>query len=544
VSTGSHFIQSNIHGSDIESLPALLACANLTIANASLLARAHSGAHRAVVSTVLNKDSLDICSDENKNIDYIVSNPPWTNWEYMPTEFREKHVSLWPQLGIFDKKSATFSFSKEDISALFVAHSVHYRLRSNGKFGFVLPESLVKSTKNHSGFRKFRLGIFGEPYSIVEAEDFVLAKPFEGVSNRTITLYGLNGEETKFPIPFAKWGKIVGKEQPISGSENIAGSAENLQASLSNINDLGSSWSTGSGESNDIHRKIDGENYYRGRTGLFTGGANGVFHLREIDSSAETVLVENVTERAKRKVESVKAELESTFLYPFLRGRDVTQWNYRSELLVLLPHTPDTKMRPVLEAVMSETAPKTYEYLSQFRDVLAERKGFSKWELAFLDDGFYACQRVGDYTFAQWKVVWRYISSRFTTAVVGPSEEVHQKPHIPNEKLMLIGCSSAEEAYYVGGVLASAPVISHVHSRMISTQIPPSIVQNVSVPQFDTESELHVAISNFCRAGHVSVREGREQETISAMDEIDILCARLWGLDIEAVKAERKEVGY
>jgi len=62
--------------------------------------------------------------------------------------------------------------------------------------------------------------------------------------------------------------------------------------------------------------------------------------------------------------------------------------------------------------------------------------------------GFYACQRVGEYTFAPWKVVWRYIAPVFTCAVIKPYQvcgPFEGKPIIPNEKLMMIDCASKDE---------------------------------------------------------------------------------------------------
>lgn len=539
---GQQLIASKLHGIDIEALPALLTCANLTLASSALAAL--DGRHGAdLVLSVANQDSLDFRGPTD--VDLVVGNPPWTNWEYMPAEFRAKHVNLWPELGIF-KKSGNLAHSKEDISALFVAHAIHFRIKPKGRFGFVLPESLVKSAKNHVGFRKFRVGLMPEPYRLTLAEDFVAVKPFEGVANRTITLYGVKGAETEYPLPFHKWDTLDKKNQAISGSEPLNGDMTVLSARSSSLRDETSSWSTGHEDASIIHRVLDGPNAYQGRTGLFTGGANGVFHLDHVGTADGNVVVQNIVERAKRIVPQVQATIEPTFVYPFLRGRDVQQWRYQPAVRVLLPHTATTRMRPVDEVTMKETAPATYEYLSQFRDILDERRGFSKWEQAFLESGFYACQRVGDYTFADWKVVWRYISSRFTTAVIGPdhSAAFGTKPVVPNEKLMLIACGSEMEAYYLGGVLASAPVISHVHSRMVSTQIPPSIVQNISVPLFDPRNETHAEISRLCSKGHEDMAKGDMGSVLATIDAVDLAAASLWSLKPSDVRAVRSEIGY
>ncbi|MDQ1179216.1 class I SAM-dependent DNA methyltransferase [Rhodococcus sp. SORGH_AS_0301] len=543
IEAGLEQVAHRLTGADIGALPCLLATTNLILALSAISIDNNIELISEALHSIKCADALDAQSGDQVNADVVVSNPPWTNWEYMPTEFRQKHINLWPRLGIYKKSVKNAGFSKEDVSALFVAHAIAHRLKPGGDFAFILPESLVKSATNHAEFRRFEVGILPRPYAITLMEDFVATKPFDGVSNRTIGIYGRSDSLTRYPIAVHKWGKLPGDKQPVTGNAGLSFDPVIQWATLSKSDDVTSSWSTSSASASALHRAVDGPNMYRGRTGLFTGGANGVFHIRRLTTRGEYITVENVTERAKRKVDTVRAVIEPTYIYPFLRGRDVSQWKYDSEISTLLPHTKETKMQPVDEETMREEAPLTYDYLSQFKSTLADRRGFSKWELPYLQTAFYACQRVGEYTFSDWKVVWRYISARFTTAVIGPSKE-DLKPHIPNEKLMLIACGSKDEAFFVGGILASAPVISHVHSRMVSTQIPPSIVQNIAIPQFNPRNSIHMEIARFCELGHQHTGKGLGPEARLCADEIDMLVCRLWGLSEIAVAAERRSIGY
>lgn len=523
-------VLTSLHGVDVELVPSLLATASLTIAAKAIAQSANMPLTR-IPTTIRHEDALDQRSDATR-YDYVVGNPPWVNWEYLPQAYREKHGDLWVDLAIFDVRRKTMSFSKEDISALFVAHAIHYRLKANGSFSFVLPESLFKSTLNHQGFREFRLGRERAPYRVSGLEDFVAVKPFEGVANRTVVLFGANGAPTTYPIPFVKWSQVVRKLQPVTGSEGLQGQPAAGLAQLAEADSPGSSWSTGAVSAIEVHRKLDGENAYRGRTGLFTGGANAIYHLRPLAQSRDGLLqVANVIERAKRPVPQVQASLEDDFIYPFLRGRDVTRWHSLVELAVLLPHTPETKMAPVSPAVLEELAPRTLAYFKNFKSILDERRGFSSWERQYRESGYYSCQRVGEYTFAEWKVVWRYIAPAFTTAVLGPVSfaGMRSKPVIPNEKLMLIACESRQEAYYLGGVLSASVVVDHIQSRMVSTQISPSIVRGIAVPKFDPENELHLSISRICESGHDALRSGNGIKP-EAISQLDLLVSSLWGL--------------
>lgn len=536
---GMDLVLSQLHGIDIELVPCMLATASLTVA-AKAVGAIGSVPLENVASGIENLDSLD-ARDGAETFDVIVGNPPWVNWEYMPAEYRDKHGQLWFDLDVFDAKGRTMSFSKEDISALFTAHAIYYRLKSDGDFAFILPESLFKSTRNHRAFRHFELGFEKAPYQVTALEDFVQVKPFEGVANRTVVIYGRNGRETEFPVPVTTWSGFARKIQPLTGTYALQGQADHGFAQRADATDLGSSWSTGSGAALDTHRSLDGKNAYRGRTGLFTGGANAVYHVRPLGKSQEGILrVANVVERAKRPVPQVEVELEDIYVYPFLRGRDVKQWESQVELGALLPHTPETKMAPVAESDLATTSPRLLEYFEGFKDILDERKGFSAWEQTFRETGFYACQRVGDYTFSDWKVVWRYISPTFTSCVLGPIEfaGMPSKPAIPNEKLMLIACDSEEEAYYVGGVLAGSVVVDHVHSRMVSTQISPSIIAGVAVPKFEPSSDAHAEIARICRAGHEAAKGGIAPSAES-IARLDALVAALWELDAGVAEAAR-----
>ncbi|MFJ3392312.1 N-6 DNA methylase [Leifsonia aquatica] len=538
VESAVSLITTRLRGIDIELVPSVLAAANLTLAVRRVAAAGDMHGSLPIPTGISHGDSLD---EADYRADVVVGNPPWVNWEYLPAEYREKHRDLWPMLNAFDSASKRLSFSKEDISALFVAHAVSERLSLKGQFAIVLPESLVKSAMNHRGFRRFEVGLFPQPYKVSVAEDFVAVRPFEGVANRTIVLYGARQGETTYPLPYLKWSKVDRRAQPITGSASLSGIKDDGWAQLSDGRDVSSSWSTGSSEGIATHRMLDGTNPYRARTGLFTGGANAVFHLRLLGNATNgSVRVENVVERAKRAAPLVQAELETAHIYPFLRGRDVSQWSYGAELGVLLPHTADTRMEPIAPERLAINTPQTLEYLTGFRSVLDERRGFSKWEAKYRETGFYTLQRVGDYTFADWKVVWRYISASFTTAVVGPIalSGMEPKPAIPNEKLMLISCVDSTEAYYLGAVLASSLVIQHVHSRMVSTQISPSIVAGIGVPLFDPSDQVHSELSSLCEQGHEAVAAGRRPEP-GLIARIDELAAGLWDVPPEAAATAR-----
>ena len=117
---------------------------------------------------------------------------------------------------------------------------------------------------------------------------------------------------------------------------------------------------------------------------------------------------------------------------------------------------------------------------------------------------YYTLQRIGSYTFAKYKVCWRYISKVFTPAVVEYAQDKYlgRKNIIVNEKIIFIGTDNRDEAYYLCGVLSSTPYRRTIENYMVGTQITPSIINRLYIPIFDSQDNQHLEISKLCYQGH------------------------------------------
>jgi len=172
-----------------------------------------------------------------------------------------------------------------------------------------------------------------------------------------------------------------------------------------------------------------------------------------------------------------------------------------------------------------------------------------------LDEQFYMLDNVGEYTFKPYKVVWKYIAgaitgkAEFACAVLRPVQDkyVSVKPLIPNDKLMLVAFDNEDEAYYLASVLNSSFIRAIVASYIIETEISTHLLENVMIPKYDSNNELHKSIADHSRRAHELAREiienGRkdlEEELRKIEFEIDELVARLYGIPDKSVKAVRK----
>ncbi len=251
-------------------------------------------------------------------------------------------------------------------------------------------------------------------------------------------------------------------------------------------------------------RKILGENEYRARTGVFTGGANAVYWLNIMNARGNYVEITNVVKRAKRKVPNVHTFIEKDYVFPMVKGSDVKKWNVSYDTYILCTHTGKTKVWPVSKAELEEKYLRTFLYLKSFERELNNRKGFAGWEKEIQNEEFHAILRIGAYTFSKYKVVWRYIASEFVCAVISSVDDpfLGDKMLIPNEKIMYISTEDEMEAYYLCGVLSSGIVANCVKSYMNPTSISTHVLNKLNIPVYNPENEKHGLIANICKEGH------------------------------------------
>lgn len=514
-------IFQNIYGIDLNPVSVLAAKANYLLLYVKYLGNSANFNLKIPIyyaDTIQSKFSSnnDLFTNEVENdyeeisipkVDYVIGNPPWVNWEYLPNEYRRKTKFLWQHYGLFSQKGMNAGFIKEDISVLFTYVVADKFLKNDGNLIFVVKETLFKSVKQGEGFRRFKIIPTNTPLNPYLVEDLSLFKPFNGAVNRTAIVYLKKGEELSFPVNYLEWMPLNGKKSLENNFDlnNLKDRFKFIKkkAQPSNVRNPLSGWiSTEESELEKI-KFVLGKSHYKARTGVFTGGANGIFWLSVLNDVEDKLLVQNITHRAKNKMESIEKELEKEYVFPFLTGRDLTFWSYTYSKYILCPHTRKSKMYPITKKELSKL-PLTKDYLEFFQNELIARKGFTSFDKHIQIKSYYALQRIGDYTFAPYKVAWRYISKHFTPAVIeyADDEYLGRKNIIPNEKIIFIGFEHKEEAYYVCGILSSNLYRKTIESFMVGTQITPSLLQRLNIPKFDITNDFHIRISLICLDGH------------------------------------------
>jgi methylase of polypeptide subunit release factors len=336
--------------------------------------------------------------------DYIVGNPPWVNWEHLPDGYRDSTRDLWDRYqlaGTFRGGRPRLGAVKVDISALMTYTVMDTLLKLGGRLGFVITQSLFKTAGAGAGFRRFSIPRRdgGEtPLCILHVDDMVSLQPFEGASNRTAVMVLEKGKPTAYPVPYTVWRKQGRKRFTYDSTLKEVTNATvrlNFVAEPVNPSDPTSPWLTARPKALKAVRKVLGKSDYEAHEGVNTGGANAVYWVNIVLKRPDgLVVVRNITEGAKVKVDEVTEPIEPDLLYPLLRGRDVQRWRAEPSAWMIVPQDPGDPTRAYPEKQLQKDYPKTYGYLKRFERELRNRSGYQQI-LSGREREFYGVMDIG-----------------------------------------------------------------------------------------------------------------------------------------------------
>ncbi len=474
--------------------------------------------------------------------DYIVGNPPWVNWESLPEQYRKDSLKLWHLYGLIPPKGlgSILGKSKMDISMLMTYVSIDRYLKKDGKLGFLITQSVFKTTAGQS-FRRFQLGDKGSFIQVIHVDDMVELNPFEWTSNRTSVVILQKGKRTKYPMQsYLYWRKTAkGKSIPLEVTlDEVLDMTERKQfvAEPVDENDFTSSWLTGRPKALKAIRKVLGQSDYIAHAGCYTGGANAVYWVDVIAQRPDGfVVVSNITEGTKREVESIQSAIEPNLLYPLLRGRDVKRWKAEPSAYIIMTRIPDfLDQKAIPESEMKIKYPKTFLYFERFKKELLDRRD-AVLRRSFNSIPFYSLGAVSQYTFTPYKVVWTRIAS-IEAAVVGEKEN---KSIIPQETITLVALDNKVEAYYLAGMVNSVPfqyaTVSYSQEGGKSMGSP-HVLENICIPKFDPQNDFQIYLGELSEKAHEAAKNDDQQTVKNIEEEIDEISAQIWGLSQEELK--------
>ena len=258
---------------------------------------------------------------------------------------------------------------------------------------------------------------------------------------------------------------------------------------------------------------------------------NGVYWLEKVKSDSKGILIRNLADVGRNKVQSVTKQVEADFVYPLLRGRNVQAWHAKSAFFIVVPHDPANFSQPLLISQLRTKYPLTYSFFKDFEEALRKRSGYK--QLLKSRPEFYAIGNVGNYTLSPYKIVFKDLTEVFQCAVVGPQEASH-KAVVPDHTLLFLTSESEHEAHFLCGLLNSIPVRVALYGASVGVQTQryfPTDVSRVKIPEFKAQDIGHQAIVRLSRDCHKEAATSHDVQTLGLLEaELAVAAAGLWGI--------------
>ena len=214
----------------------------------------------------------------------------------------------------------------------------------------------------------------------------------------------------------------------------------------------------------------------------------------------------------KTKVKRVEVLLEPDLVYPLLRGRDVSRWRTTPSAFILLPQSRERQREGIPETILKTDLPRTYAYLKEFEELLLARG-----DRRYYPEGsaFYTMRNVAEYTFAQYKVMWRRMVGRIDGVVVGEYRDAVLGSRTPvcHDLTTFVSFKDQHEAHYFCAMLNScfSTVISLSYSTGKSFGSP-HILQHVAIPKFALSNTVHQSLASLSQRAHQLAARGKDGE--------------------------------
>jgi hypothetical protein len=143
-----------------------------------------------------------------RNIDIIVGNPPWINWERLPAFWKLRARDMLEAFGLWqttvavrNTRRTSSSTPRSDIASMVFVRCIATYLSRSGVCALLTPQSLLIGESGQIPFRRCHAltnpGYIGgseridQPYRIISIDDFTSINPFApDAANRTVLIIG------------------------------------------------------------------------------------------------------------------------------------------------------------------------------------------------------------------------------------------------------------------------------------------------------------------------------------------------------------------
>lgn len=449
--------------------------------------------------------------------DIIIGNPPWIDWKNLPSGYRERIKSLCIDKKLFSGDGRTGGINL-NICALITSVSIENWLAPEGKLAFLMPQTIIFQ-QSYDGFRRFRSE--SAPRDFLAFHDWSKAgHPFHPVTEKFMTYIigqkSLRPKDNILPVKtyFKKTGAKIAGEIHIRHEEAMKRLEEKDRWAIQLMLPDNTAY-TLIVNKNDAKSfaKIAGEPYYIGREGI-EFYPNELFLFKQAQKPPAKPkegreYVENIQiKKAIYKVNKDTTELETEFLFPLVKGKEIKKFVHDySGIVAPFPYDKSDAKRPIERKSLSKRAPKLLDYYLAHENTIRDQTEFSD-KIRGVDAGeFYGLARVGPYSFADYYVGFRD-NTKWCACVIAPTKTFWgEKKRMLFQNHAVSICEdrdgrfiSEDEAHYLCAIL-NAPIVEKYiiqSSDSRSFKIRPP----VKIPKYDRENKIHKKLSELSRKAH------------------------------------------
>lgn len=442
--------------------------------------------------------------------DVVVGNPPWVDWKSLPSSYRDRIKSLCISRQLFSGDRLTGGINL-NICALISSVVAENWLSSNGILAFLMPEPLVFQ-QSYEGFRNFYMGNGQRMYFCKFANWTKAGHPFKPVTQKFLTYYMrrekvdyTKGVETDWYIK--KSGKNIDDLEELDFDEYFDVQHKYLAVCNGDKNFFSSVDSKSALENFQI---IGGTSNYIGREGIeFYPQELMVFKLSDMPGTKSCTCLKNMqNKKSKYKLPERLILLETEFLHPMVKGKDITPFHVESEnYIVPFPYEKSNPRVPIEMERLSSLAPQLAKYYNDNKKLILDQTEYNERIIGQNNADFYALARVGEYSYAQNYVVFRD-NTKWAAAVISEVDTSwggKKRPLFQNHAVSICedvdgNYISFDEAHYICGIMNSSVVYDYMMQSSDSRSFP--IRPRIIILKFNKNDKNHMAIVKLSKEAH------------------------------------------
>ena len=461
----------------------------------------------------------------------IIGNPPWIDWKVLPDGYRETIKNICIDRHLFSGDSHTGGINL-NICALIVNVVTNNWLKQEGILAFLMPKSILFQP-SYSGFRKLTQND-GVNLKYIKIVDWSKSgNPFSPVTEKFVTYYikKTHDKQMKF-IPTIK--NILNKGSSLKNSRNDK--LIDIQLKLSedkcfatfNKAPFNNFVFSDDKDKLDYIINISGKSYYKGRVGLGLYPKELLlFKIKEVINKSK-VVVENYQGKATEKKFMQKTNiLDTKYLHPVIEGPNIEKFAIKNiQYYSPFPYLKEDRKKPISSNVLKKDSKNLYNYYLANKDRMVKTDYNSK--IQGNKGEFYSLTRVGSYSFAKYRVIYRnntkWVATVIEDAVTALSES---KSYL----LLDHACSISEningkyitkdEAHYICAILNSDIVndliINSSDSRSFKSDVP------IELKKYDETHWIHKSLSLISNEAHKkNINEKTRQEILDILVKLYI----------------------